>query len=277
MNKPHTLSRPALAHRALLLCLGLALLQGAGCGGRGDRDAAPAGRFDASRVPAVVPKYEPKSRSGNPASYVVLGKRYHVMPSSSGYVEKGVASWYGTKFHGRRTSSGETYNMYALSAAHTRLPLPSYVRVTNLENGRRLVVRVNDRGPFHGNRIIDLSYAAAVKLGIVKKGTAWVEVRALQPGQTMPGARKVAAPAAGGAGFYIQVGAFRQRANAEKLRRRLKPLGPPLINISQALVHGQHAYRVRIGPLTDIALADAIVARLAHYGVLEHRIVVDAL
>ena len=271
------MSRRALAHQALLLCLGLALLQGAGCGGRGERDAAPAGRFDAARVPAVVPKYEPKSRSGNPASYVVLGKRYHVMPSSSGYVEKGVASWYGTKFHGRRTSSGETYNMYALSAAHTRLPLPSYVRVTNLENGRRLVVRVNDRGPFHGNRIIDLSYAAALKLGIVKKGTAWVEVRALQPGQTMPGARKVAAPAAGGAGFYIQVGAFRQRANAEKLRRRLKPLGPPLINISRALVHGQHAYRVRIGPLTDIALADAIVARLAHYGVLEHRVVVDAL
>ena len=277
MNKPHTLSRPWLAQQTLLWCLGLALLQGAGCGGRGDRDAAPTGHFDAARVPAVVPKYEPQSRSGNPASYVVLGKRYHVMPSSSGYVEKGVASWYGTKFHGRRTSSGETYNMYALSAAHTRLPLPSYVRVTNLENGRRLVVRVNDRGPFHGNRIIDLSYAAALKLGIVKKGTAWVEVRALQPGQTMPGTRKVAAPAAGGAGFYIQVGAFRQRANAEKLRRRLKPLGAPLINISQALVHGQHAYRVRIGPLTDIALADAIVARLAHYGVLEHRIVVDAL
>ena len=277
MNKPHTLSRPRLAQQTLLWCLGLALLLGAGCGGRGDRDAAPTGHFDAARVPAVVPKYEPQSRSGNPASYVVLGKRYHVMPSSSGYVEKGVASWYGTKFHGRRTSSGETYNMYALSAAHTRLPLPSYVRVTNLENGRRLVVRVNDRGPFHGNRIIDLSYAAALKLGIVKKGTAWVEVRALQPGQTMPGTRKVAAPAAGGAGFYIQVGAFRQRANAEKLRRRLKPLGAPLINISQALVHGQHAYRVRIGPLTDIALADAIVARLAHYGVLEHRIVVDAL
>lgn len=274
------MSRRRIAHKALSPLLGLALLQGAGCGlfgGHGGGDYAPAGRVDVARIPAVLPKYEPKSRYGNPASYVVFGKRYHVLQSGSGYLERGVASWYGAKFHGRRTSSGETYNMYALSAAHTRLPLPSYVRVTNLENGRHLVVRVNDRGPFHDNRIIDLSYAAALKLGMVKKGTAWVEVRALQAGQASPGALKAAAPAAGKADFYIQVGAFRQLVNAEKLRRRLKPLGAPLINISRAMAHGQRAYRVRIGPLTDIALADAIVARLAHYGVLEHRIVVDAL
>ena len=271
------MSRRCIAYKALSPLLGLALLQGAGCGlfgGHGGGDSAPAGRVDVTRIPAVLPKYEPKSRYGNPASYVVFGKRYHVMPSASGYVERGVASWYGAKFHGRRTSSGETYNMYALSAAHTRLPLPSYARVTNLENGRHLVVRVNDRGPFHDNRIIDLSYAAALKLGIVKKGTAWVEVRALPAGQATPGTFKAAA---GKADFYIQVGAFRQQANAEKLRRRLKPLGAPLISISRAMAHGQRAYRVRIGPLTDIALADAIVARLAHYGVLEHRIVVDAL
>ncbi len=275
--------RCAITNSAAPLCLALVLLQAAGCGlfggGRsGGADSAPAGRLDVARIPPVTPRPEPKSRYGNPPSYVVFGKRYHVLDSSRGFVEKGVASWYGTKFHGRRTSSGETYDMYALSAAHKRLPLPSYVRVTNLENGRHIVVRVNDRGPFHGNRVIDLSYAAAAKLGIVKKGTAWVEVRALQPGQTLPAPLKTAdTPGARDSGFYIQVGAFRQLANAEKLRRRLRPLGAPLIKISQAVVHGQNAYRVRIGPLTDITLADAIVSRLAHYGVLEHRIVTDVL
>jgi peptidoglycan lytic transglycosylase len=133
----------------------------------------------AQSVPDVVPRIEPRSRTGNPPFYDVLGKRYFVLSSSSGYVERGVASWYGPGFHKVRTSIGEPYDMYGMSAAHKTLPLPAYVRVTNLQNGRSVVVRVNDRGPFVGNRIIDLSYTAASKLDMLRNGTAMVEVRTL--------------------------------------------------------------------------------------------------
>ena len=153
-----------------------------GCGIFVPGDGAPRGRpSDVSDVVDAVPRAEPKSRYGNPESYVVHGRRYHVLESARGYRERGIASWYGKKFHGKRTSSGETYDMYAMSAAHRRLPLPTYVAVTHLENQRRIVVRVNDRGPFHGDRLIDLSYAAAVKLGLDRAGTARVEVVALSP------------------------------------------------------------------------------------------------
>jgi rare lipoprotein A len=132
-------------------------------------------------VPDAVPRVEPRSRYGNPPFYEVFGKRYYVLSSSSDYVERGVASWYGPGFHTVRTSTGDSYDMYGMSAAHKTLPLPAYVRVTNLQNGRSVVVRVNDRGPFVGNRIIDLSYTAAAKLDMLRNGTAFVEVRALDP------------------------------------------------------------------------------------------------
>ena len=148
-------------------------------------DKAPSKQVDVSKIQNAVPKEEPKSRYGNPKSYVVFDKRYYVMESNKGFVEKGIASWYGTKFHGRRTSSGETYDMYAMTAAHKNLPLPTYVEVTNLKNGKKIIVKVNDRGPFHENRIIDLSYTAATKLDIVKNGTGLVEIRAVGPGQTV--------------------------------------------------------------------------------------------
>jgi rare lipoprotein A len=131
-------------------------------------------------VPDMVPRNEPRSRNGNPPFYDVMGKRYFVLSSSVGYVERGVASWYGPGFHKVRTSTGEPYDMYAMTAAHKTLPLPAYVRVTNLQNGRSIVVRVNDRGPFVGNRIIDLSYTAASKLDMLRNGTAMVEVRTLE-------------------------------------------------------------------------------------------------
>ena len=138
---------------------------------------------DLLRTPDAVPRQEFKSSGGNRPSYVVNGRRYAVLESSEGYVERGVASWYGPDFHGRRTSSGERYDMYGMSAAHRSLPLPTYVRVTSLENGRSVVVRVNDRGPFVDTqqRIIDLSYTAALKLGLVGPGTMRVEVLALDP------------------------------------------------------------------------------------------------
>jgi rare lipoprotein A len=132
-------------------------------------------------VPDAVPRYEPRSSYGNPPFYDVFGKRYYILSTSADYVERGVASWYGPGFHQVRTSTREPYDMYGMSAAHKTLPLPCYVRVTNLQNGRSIVVRVNDRGPFVGNRIIDLSYTAAAKLDMLRNGTAMVEVRTVGP------------------------------------------------------------------------------------------------
>jgi len=244
-------------------------------------DAAPNKQVDVANIPNAVPKNEAKSRYGNPKSYVVFGKRYYVMESGKGFAEKGIASWYGTKFHGKRTSSGETYDMYAMTAAHKTLPLPTYLKVTNLNNGRHIIVKVNDRGPFHENRIIDLSYTAAIKLDIIKYGTGLVEVRAIGPGQSIPVNPGGGAPVKtvsvfnGKAGFYIQVGSFGKLINAENLRQKLGPFGAHLVKISQVVVSGDTLYRVRIGPLSDINLADSIVSKLANYGVLEHRIVVN--
>ena len=170
-----------------LLCAGLILSGCSGSGSKSDgrysihQDRGPEGRVDLSSVPDAVPKVEPKSRGGNKSTYTVWGKKYHVMASSNGYRQRGLASWYGKKFHGHKTSNGETYDMYAMSAAHKALPLPTYARVTNLDNGKSVIVRVNDRGPFHGARLIDLSYAAAFRLDMLRKGTARVEVEAINP------------------------------------------------------------------------------------------------
>ena len=147
------------------------------------QDSAPGGLADVDLIPEPEVANEPRSRYGNRSPYVVLGKSYAVLPSAEGYDETGIASFYGNKFHGRRTSSLEVYDMYAFSAAHKTLPLPSFARVTNLANGKSVIVRVNDRGPFHDGRIIDLSYAAAVKLGVDRTGTARVEVRGLSAGE----------------------------------------------------------------------------------------------
>src|SRR5262249_50632770 len=136
---------------------------------------------DINAVPDAVPKWEPRSKRGNPPFYTVLGKRYTVLDNAEGFVERGVASWYGPTFHGVSTSIGEQYDMYAMSAAHKTLPLPAYARVTNLRNGKSCVVRINDRGPFVANRIIDLSYTAAAKLDMLKEGTTLVEVKVVTP------------------------------------------------------------------------------------------------
>jgi rare lipoprotein A len=158
------------------------------------RDSAPDDDIaDIDLIPEPEVKAEPRSRYGN-RDYAVLGTPYRVLDKPDGYVEQGLASFYGRKFHGRRTSSLEVYDMYAFSAAHKTLPLPSFARVTNLANGRSVVVRVNDRGPFHPGRVIDLSYAAAVKLGVVRTGTARVEVRALTPGDAGTGTQFAQAP-----------------------------------------------------------------------------------
>lgn len=178
--------KPGLTQLAASLAAGILSACASSPSSSPGQDSAPSHvPVDPWTVPEPVPKFEPRSRYGNPDSYVVFGKRYHVRDSASGYKERGMASWYGTKFHGRRTSSGEPYDMFKITAAHKTLPVPAYVRVTNLENGRSLIVRVNDRGPFHPGRIIDLSYTAAVRLGVYAKGSARVEVEALEPGQAI--------------------------------------------------------------------------------------------
>jgi len=252
------------------LLLPLTFLIFAGCSSvTVERDSAPDRPVDTSSVPDAVPKAEPRSKYGNPESYVVFGKRYYVMNDNRGFSQKGIASWYGKKFHGRRTSSGETYDMYAMTAAHKTLILPVYVEVTNLGNGKKVVVKVNDRGPFHENRIIDLSYSAATKLDVVAKGTALVKIRVVDPGYTSGQvAEKRGAPVEtrssdGSAGnFYIQVGAFSELDNAENLRRKLNAIGDSLVKISQVVVDNRSLYRVRIGPLSDIKYADRIVQQL---------------
>jgi rare lipoprotein A len=231
--------------------------------------------IDVAGLPDAVPRAEPLSKYGNPDSYVVNGRRYHTLKSSDGFVERGIASWYGSKFHGRRTSSGEAYDMYKMTAAHPRLPLPTYVEVENVENGRRAVVKVNDRGPFHQNRVIDLSYAAAKKLGIAERGTGLVEIRAISAGERISPEPEVRIAAKGSAPmrFYLQVGAFGERRNAERMRDRVKSVVDRLTQVHPGIYDGATVYRVRIGPISDVDVADRIVNALSGIGVTEHFVV----
>lgn len=243
------------------------------------RDGPGDGR-DVSNVPDAVPRVEPRSRGGNPDSYVVFGKRYHTLDSSSGYVKRGIASWYGKKFHGRRTSNGEVYDMYAMSAAHKELPIPTYLSVTNLENGRQIVVRVNDRGPFHENRIVDLSYAAASKIGMLGKGTAMVEIRAIDPRQHNAGRNATADPedrsgVTGEPRIYLQAASFRSEANATRYRDQLARDLARSVRISPFAGAQGQVHRVQVGPLTSVRLADQVTAKLHTLGVLEPLVIID--
>jgi len=247
------------------------------------QDAAPANPIDVSAVPDAVPRSEPRSRYGNPESYMVYGKRYHTLPSSKGYRERGMASWYGTKFHGKRTSSGEPYDLYGMTAAHKTLPLPTYVEVTNLTNGRSVIVKVNDRGPFHDDRIIDLSYTAAAKLGILGHGTGEVEVRAIDPesggnlqlatvAPTPPAADTARSP---GQSLYLQIGAFSSQANAERLSREIQAQQIAEVRIVESTGTAGTFYKVQVGPLTDTSEADRVVRELKPLGINESHSIVQ--
>jgi rare lipoprotein A len=203
--------------RSLISCLTLVLIT-SGCTLSGPMNwplrSAPKSTEQSSPTPQSSSAGPLKSHTrGNKSPYQVFGKTYHVMPSSLGYVEIGIASWYGKKFHGRLTSNGEVYDMYQISAAHKALPLPSVVRVTNLDNGRKVIVRVNDRGPFHSDRVIDLSYQAALALGFTEQGTAPVVIEAIDE-QNYPG--QTAVPVHHES-FYLQVGAFSNAGGAQPL------------------------------------------------------------
>lgn len=245
------------------------------------RDSGPSKPMDFSHLPNAVPKYEKRTKAGNPETYVVLGKRYYVLKSSSGYVERGIASWYGKKFHGHKTSNGETYNMYAMTAAHKTLPIPTYVQVTNLNNGKQVVVRVNDRGPFHENRIIDLSYAAASKLGITGTGTGMVEIRAIEPGAPATSATRIAnndyttTKPVKHHQLYLQLGSFISRENAESLRARLTLNNVSGVAVEQSTVDRRQIYRVRIGPLQSVEEADKLALKIDNLGIGVPNIVID--
>ena len=264
---------------------------------------------DIANIPDAVPRWEPVDPSRSRA-YIVLGRKYHPLTDATNYRETGVASWYGRKFHGRRTALGEVYDMYEMTAAHKTLPLPSYVQVRNLENNKTVVVRVNDRGPFLHKRLIDLSYAAAYKLDMLKTGTANVEVVALTPGKQPPPANNVvqvapveavasdeiiaeplsasgaetkavatttagvASTAVGnGKSIFIQVGAFCEAGNAEKLRSRLEQAGFRPVLVLPVQKEDQQLYRVRIGPLDSAEQGHTVSQRLTEFGIASSRIV----
>ncbi|WIO74821.1 septal ring lytic transglycosylase RlpA family protein [Porticoccaceae bacterium LTM1] len=215
-------------------------------------DRPPAQRhLDLGAISDAVPKVEPVTRAGNKNPYTVLNKTYHLLDDNAGYKERGVASWYGTKFHGKKTANGETYDMFAMTAAHKTLRIPAYVKVTNLDNGRQVIVRVNDRGPFLHDRIIDLSYAAAKKLDIADRGTGRVEVEAIDPVAFHQPAKEPAQAAL--AGDYLQVGAFASvdSARAMKLRVQQHTQYPVVVqNLSDTQVS---LYKVLIGPVSTPA------------------------
>jgi len=236
-----------------------------------ERDRGPSVPPDLSNLVEPVVRDEPRSRWGNPPSYTVFGRTYHVMEQGEGHVETGVASWYGKKFHGRRTSSGEPYDMYTLTAAHRHLPVPIFARVTNLENGRSIVVRINDRGPFVGDRIIDLSYAAAYRLDMVDQGTARVRVETLSRNLD-PLPETVASHAVEPDGdWHLQAAAFRERNNAEALIDHLNRLqiGDARIQSNSA----QGMYRVWLGPVPSRNAAQSLQQRLLAYGLEQGHLV----
>ncbi len=201
----------------------------------------------------VVPgRWEPPSAAGNRSPYRVLGQTYHVLPSAAGFEQTGIASWYGRKFHGRQTSNGERYDMYAISAAHKTLPLPTWVRVTNLDNGRTLDVRVNDRGPFHEDRILDLSYAAARKLGFERQGTARVHIVALTPSTAPEFTPTPEAPRNGA--FFLQAGAFEDIDSALRMRSELEQVLDA--DAPVGIVQDADLHRVRVGPFDRAAAAE---------------------
>jgi rare lipoprotein A len=258
-------------------------------------DYGPDKPVDVSNVHDAVPTDVTPSKTGNPSSYTVLGQTYTLVPACKGYQDRGIASWYGMQFNGGRTSDGETYDMYAMTAANKVVPIPCYVRVTNLKSGKSVIVKINDRGPFVANRLIDLSYAAASKLGMLGSGTALVEVQAVGPGDLPPPtdiapaavtavaglpATPLAVPAApsppasGNPQIFLQVGAYAARANADSAVTRLTAGGVSRAFVEPAGDGARTLYRVRIGPLADVDVVDKLTASLAQLGFKDVQIVI---
>jgi rare lipoprotein A len=271
-------------NRAILL-LAAAVLLGA-CSSADRQDEPPPATVvkpDSKSPPDTASAGElPRSKYGNPPFYEVYGVRYTILPGSADYRQQGVASWYGKKFHGRRTSSGEPYDMYKMTAAHTTLPIPTNARVTNLANGKSVIVRINDRGPFSKNRLIDLSYAAAVELDMISNGTARVEVVTLtgSPVSAAPPVQPSAAASAPVAqekvAMYLQVGAFGGLENAQKLADRLTASGIQNARLHVTPGESPLVYRVRIGPMYSIDDYDRMVQRVSMMQIKDTQLVIEA-
>ncbi len=238
------------------------------------KDGAPKFAVDVTHLKDAVPKYEPKSYYGNPHSYSAIGKRYYVLETAKGYKKTGVASWYGTKFHGRPTSSREPYDMLAMTAASPSLPIPTYVKVTNLENGKQVVVRVNDRGPFIDDRVMDLSFAAAKKLGYAEKGTARVTVEAIS---FEPPSSKIMLASANRlnlnekprtmhSAIYLQVGSYHQRERAQQVKMKVAELTHQSARIETVTLKDKTLYRVQVGPLLSEMQKSDIAIQLNQQG-----------
>ena len=258
--------------------------------------AVPQPPPDVFAIPDAVPRAEPRGRRGNPPFYEVFGKRYYVLPSSDGFVERGIASWYGPGFHAASTSLGEPYDMYAMTAAHKTLPIPAYAEVTNLKNGRKVVVRINDRGPFVGDRIIDLSYTAAAKLDMLLAGTAPVEVRVLSAPRTGAGSALPPIPSAappvkpatppvtvvnapavkmpGAPVMYIQAGVFADHENARRRVEALLASGLELASLEE-ISSPRTLHRVRVGPYASIEEFDLSMRTLRELGITDARLLLD--
>jgi rare lipoprotein A len=254
---------------------------------------------DVLAIPDAVPRVEPRGTRGNPPFYEVFGKRYHVMKTSEGWVERGTASWYGPGFHAASTSLGEPYDMYAMTAAHKTLPIPCYAEVTNLKNGRKVLVRINDRGPFVGDRIIDLSYTAAAKLDFLREGTAPVEVRVISPSParggamtagagsatppvpptapaTTPPVAVVNAPAAPSSeAMFIQAGVFADHENARRRVEQLLAAGIELASLDELPRNDRALHRVRVGPIASVEEFDLVMRRIRDLGIADARLLTD--
>lgn len=246
-----------------LLLAGCSSISHHGGGPNAGQDHAPNFNIDVDSIPDAIPQAEPFSKYGNPRSYVACGRRYYVMRSSRGYCATGIASWYGMKFHKVRTSSGELYDVAKMTAAHCTLPIPCYARVTNLKTGKRVIVKINDRGPFVANRLIDLSYCAAKKLGVTAHGTALVEVCVIDPCHP-----QVIAPVhiSRNPRLYLQIGAFGVQANAEQLAEKVRQCVSYPVTIKEGVRNDQPIYRVQIGPLPTVDDSDEVYRRLKTAG-----------
>jgi rare lipoprotein A len=260
--------------------------------------AVPQPPPDVLSIPDAVPRAEPRGTRGNPPFYEVFGKRYYVLASSEGFVQRGTASWYGPGFHAASTSLGEPYDMYAMTAAHKTLPIPAYAEVTNLRNGRKVVVRINDRGPFVGDRIIDLSYTAAAKLDMLMQGTAPVEVRVItarggagsaapppsvptpvaSAAKPAPPVTVVNAPAAKSPGtpaMFIQAGVFSDHENARRRVEALLAAGVELASLDELPRNDRALHRVRVGPFASVEEFDLNMQRLRDLGITDARLLTE--
>lgn len=259
--------KPLRYTSGFLVLLAVVLL--VSCKTEHSRDKEPAdgpslSGLTASDVADAVPVAESLARYGNHSPYEVFGKKYYVLPSSEGYHEKGTASWYGSKFHGRRTSSGEPYDMHLATAAHKTLPLPTYAEVTNLDNGKKVIVKINDRGPFKHNRLIDLSYGAALRLGMTGTGTAHVDVRVIDVNHASPALTYTSSNVLSTQepGTWLQAGAYGKREGAERLARRLEKA-----NLNPVSIHGAgNLYRVWLGPYSSTSEIETVINRAIELG-----------